>query len=158
MSLTVILKLQLSLLPALSRTEQVTAVAPFAKREPLEGTHVTTGLPQLSLAETVYSTAASHLPGSVLRTMSEGQAITGFSASLVVIVKLQVFVFPLESVALQFTVDVPTAKTDPDGGVQITVAPGQLSATGTEKFTVLSHRPGAVFSTMFVGQLSAGGS
>jgi hypothetical protein len=43
--------------------------------------------------------------------------------------KLQVAVFPEESVAMQVTVVVPVAKVEPDGGLQVTIAPGQLSVT-----------------------------
>lgn len=43
--------------------------------------------------------------------------------------KLQVAVLPDESVAVQVTVVVPAGKADPVGGLQTTVAPGQLSVT-----------------------------
>jgi hypothetical protein len=36
-------------------------------------------------------------------------------------------VLPLASVAVQETLVVPTAKTEPDAGVQMVVTPGQLS-------------------------------
>jgi len=42
-------------------------------------------------------------------------------------VKLQDAVFPEASVAMQVTVVVPTGKTEPEGGLQTTVTPGQLS-------------------------------
>ena len=41
--------------------------------------------------------------------------------------KLQVAVLADVSVAVQVTVDEPTAKHEPDGGVHATVTPGQLS-------------------------------
>ena len=42
-------------------------------------------------------------------------------------VKLQVAVLPDASVAVQMTVVVPMLKTEPDGGRQTAVTPGQLS-------------------------------
>ena len=46
-----------------------------------------------------------------------------------VTVKLQVAVLFAASVAVQVTVVVPRLKQVPDGGRQVTVAPGQLSVT-----------------------------
>ena len=47
--------------------------------------------------------------------------------SNVVIVKLQVAVLPLVSVAVQVTVVVPNPKQVPEGGTQLRTTPGQLS-------------------------------
>jgi len=47
--------------------------------------------------------------------------------SYTVTVKLQLAVFPDVSVTTQFTTVVPSWKTDPEAGMQTTVAPGQLS-------------------------------
>lgn len=44
-----------------------------------------------------------------------------------VTVKVHVELFPDVSVAVQVTVVVPSAKTEPDGGLQDEVTPGQLS-------------------------------
>ena len=44
-----------------------------------------------------------------------------------VIVKLQLAVLPVESVAIQVVVVVPSENVEPDGGVQTTTTPGQLS-------------------------------
>jgi hypothetical protein len=60
--------------------------------------------------------------------MLAGQVITGFSVSLTVTVKVQVAVLPELSVAVQVTVVVPLGKVEPEGGLQTTVTPGQLSA------------------------------
>ena len=50
---------------------------------------------------------------------------------------VQVIVLLDASVAVQVTVVVPTGKHDPDGGLQTTVTPGQLSlAVGAGKVTV----------------------
>jgi len=60
-----------------------------------------------------------------------GQTTTGDSVSLTVTVKEQLLVLPAASVAVQFTGVVPVPKLEPDGGLQLTVTPGQLSlATG----------------------------
>jgi hypothetical protein len=56
-----------------------------------------------------------------------GQLIVGFSVSLTVTVKLQAPVLPEVSVAVQVIVVVPLLKVEPDGGLQATVAPEQLS-------------------------------
>jgi hypothetical protein len=54
-----------------------------------------------------------------------------------VTVKLQVAVLPDASVAVQVTVVVPTGNVEPEGGLQATVTPEQLSdAVGAEKVTV----------------------
>jgi hypothetical protein len=63
----------------------------------------------------------------VLVTMSAGQAAVGASVSLTVTVKEQALVFPLASVAVQFTVVVPLGKVEPLAGVQLILAPEQLS-------------------------------
>jgi hypothetical protein len=44
-----------------------------------------------------------------------------------VTVKLHTAVFPAPSLAVQLTVVVPREKTEPDGGIHVTVTPGQLS-------------------------------
>src|SRR2546423_5710460 len=50
-------------------------------------------------------------------------------------VKLHVAVFPELSVAVQVTVVVPTGNAAPEGGLQTTVTPGQLSVAVAEKLT-----------------------
>jgi hypothetical protein len=44
-----------------------------------------------------------------------------------VIVKVQLALFPAASVAMQVTGDAPTGKRLPEGGLQVTVPPAQLS-------------------------------
>ena len=48
--------------------------------------------------------------------------------STTVTVKLQALLLPCASLAVQVTVVVPTAKAVPLAGLQLAVAPGQLSA------------------------------
>jgi hypothetical protein len=58
--------------------------------------------------------------------------IEGGCVSLTVTVNEQVTLLLLASVAVQVTVVVPLGKTEPGAGVQLVVAPGQLSeACGT---------------------------
>jgi len=60
--------------------------------------------------------------------MGPVNVICGPSVSLTVTVKVQVLdILPEASVALQLTTVVPFGNVEPDGGVQATVAPGQLS-------------------------------
>jgi len=55
---------------------------------------------------------------------------------ITVTVNPQVAVTPFASVAVQVTLVLPIGNDDPDGGTQMTLAPGQLSITvGCEKFT-----------------------
>jgi hypothetical protein len=57
--------------------------------------------------------------------------------SKVVTVNEQLLVLPEASVAVQVTVVTPVGKQEPEGGVQTTVTPGQLSdAVGGGKLTV----------------------
>ena len=56
-----------------------------------------------------------------------GQVAVGGSLSVTVTVKLQRAVWPEVSVAVQFTVVVPTANVAPEAGLQAMVEPGQLS-------------------------------
>jgi hypothetical protein len=70
-------------------------------------------------------------------------------------------VLPEASVAVQVTVVVPTAKVEPDGGLQADVTPGQLSlAVGLEKVTarlVPRGQAAAATAAAFAGQVIAGG-
>ena len=54
-------------------------------------------------------------------------AIFGASVSFTVTVKVELAVLPAASVAVQVTVVVPTGKTLPEAGTQMTDTPGQLS-------------------------------
>jgi len=71
--------------------------------------------------------------------------------------KLQVAVLPDASVAVQVTVVEPTGKHEPDGGLQATVTPGQLSVAVAVKFAVAHDPPGGVFAVTFAGQVTVGG-
>src|SRR5204863_5821119 len=83
----------------------------------------------------------------------------GSSVSLPVTVKVQGFVYLLASVAVHVTVLTPLLKLLPLTGVQLTVAPAQLSlAVGVMKVTVRVQLPGAVLVVMFAGHVKVGSS
>ena len=62
------------------------------------------------------------------------------------------------SVAVHVTVVVPTGKQDPDGGLQTTVTPGQLSLAVVVKATTTHGSVAvAVLAVLFGGQVIVGG-
>jgi hypothetical protein len=76
---------------------------------------------------------------------SAGQLTLGDSVSLTVTWMAQSRVLPYESMAVQVTMVVPTAKVLPDGGEQVTKAEPQLSlATGVGNVTTALHCPGSL--------------
>ena len=97
-----------------------------------------------------------HWPASAATNISLGQVTEGGCVSSTVTVKLQPAVLPEVSVAVQFTVVGPSAKTEPEGGVQATVAPGQLSDTAGAKATLVLQVM-VTLVTMFAGQTMLGG-
>src|ERR1044071_8666619 len=73
-------------------------------------------------------------------------------------VKLQVAVLPDASVAVQVTVVTPTGKQLPDGGLQTTVTPGQLSEAVVVKLTTVQGSVTlAATAVMLAGQVMTGG-
>jgi hypothetical protein len=135
-SLTVTVKLQAAVLPLASVAVQVTGVTPLVNTEPLAGTQPNPTPGQLSLVTGVNATTCVHAPGAVLVTMSLGQVMIGGWVSFTTTEKLHVALFPATSVAVQFTVFVPRAKTLPLVGLQLTLTPGQLSVAVAVKLTV----------------------
>ena len=120
-SLSLIVTVNVQLGPAV--VEHVTVVTPFTKLLPDAGLQVTVPhIPVVVGSEKV--SVCAQVPGATLSTMLPGQVIV---QGVTVTVNVQLFVFALVSVAVQVTVVVPTAKQVPDGGAQLTVAPGQLS-------------------------------
>jgi hypothetical protein len=101
----------------------VTVVTPFAKLLPDTGLQVTVPhIPVVVGAE--YVSTFAQVPGTTLSVMGGGQVTV---QGVTVTVNEQLFVLALESVAVQVTVVVPTAKQVPGIGEQLTVGPGQLS-------------------------------
>jgi hypothetical protein len=68
-------------------------------------------------------------------------------------------VLPNESVAVQVTVVVPTAKDDPDAGEQTTVGvpPSPLVAVGASKVTGVEHCPSDAVAETAAGHVIVGG-
>ena len=77
MSITVTVKLQLLLLPLLSRAVLVTVVVPTENAKPLAGTLVTLVTVQLSLVATLKVTLLAQTPGDALTMRFAGQVIVG---------------------------------------------------------------------------------
>src|SRR6266542_4467049 len=84
--------------------------------------------------------------------------MTGLSVSRTVTVNEHVAWLPDASVAVQFTVVVPGGKVEPDGGLQTTFTPGQLSVEPGANATAADAFPGSLPTTMLVGQVIFGGS
>ena len=112
-----------------SLTEQFTVVVPFANSEPDGGVQIgVRAPPQLSPAVAVYVTTAVQRLASVECVMSVGSVNVGASISSTVTVKEQFSELPAISLTEQFTVVVPFANAEPDGGEHIGVrGPSQLS-------------------------------
>src|SRR5438445_1538713 len=135
----------------------VTVVTPTGKVLPLGGLLVTLWIAQLSVAVTVKMTLLRpHWPGSAVNTMLLGQVRTGFSRSTTVTVKEQLFVLPLESVAVLVTVVTPIGNVLPLGGVLAKLVTLQSSVAMTLKLTTAEHAPGAALTTRLVGQMICG--
>lgn len=118
--------------PEASLAMQVTVVIPTSKEEPLGGWQLTDTPGQLSVPVTVKITLdLEQWPSSASkRTSSRGHAIVGGCVSRIVTVNEHgPLRLPAASVAMQVTVVLPTLNVEPLGGLQVAVAPGQLSAT-----------------------------
>src|SRR5262245_51784791 len=103
-SVTVTVKVQPLVLPLASVAVVVTVVVPRGNVLPLGGMLTLFVIAQLSVAATVKVTLLRlQRPGSVGNMRLVGQAITGFSVSNTVTVKVQLFVLPLASVAKMVT-------------------------------------------------------
>ena len=94
-----------------------TVVTPTGKFDPLAGRQLTVAPGQLSVADDANVTTAEHWPAAFGTVTGAGQFATGACVSLTVTVNEHVG--PL--VVVQLTVVVPTAKNDPEDGVQVTV-------------------------------------
>src|SRR2546428_7363323 len=141
----------------MSGTVQLTVVVPFGKVAP-DGGLQTTLTEQLPVAVTAKETRAEHFPGSVPVTILAGQVIVGFSTSFTVTANEQAAVLPTASLAVQLTVVVPFGNVAPDGGLQTTPMPEQLSVADALKTTTASHLPGSVLTAKLAGQGIRGAS
>jgi hypothetical protein len=126
----VTVKLQIFELPEPSTATQRTCVPPRRKKLPELGEQISVGFrSQLSLAETLNGTKAPFDPKQLAK-MFVGHEIVGGCRSRMVMVKVQVAVFPAASWAVQVTVVTPRGKVEPEGGVQVTLESAQLSVAG----------------------------
>ena len=154
---TVTVKLQLLLLPLLSRAVLVTVVVPSGKAKPLAGLLVTFVTAQLSVALTVKVTLLAHAPGAVFTVRFTGQAMLGGNVSRTVTVKVHMLELPLLSRAVLVTVVVPRGKAKPLAGLLVMLVTAQLSVAFTMKLTLLAHIPANALTVIFPGQLMVGG-
>src|SRR5438552_2629706 len=167
-SLTVTVKAQVLVLALASVAVQVTVVAPSGNIEPLAGLQLMLEPGQLSHALAVKFTCAWQsplrlsAPVLVVVVMLAGHVATGGSLSTTVTVKLQVALWLCASVAVQLTVVVPTGKSELDAGLQLMIAPGQLSLAVAVKFTcawqspLTPSAPMLLLTVMLAGQLAVG--
>jgi len=154
---TVTTKEHIEELPEASVAVQVTVVVPSANTEPEGGEQTTLGVgSQASVAIAEKLTTSPPSLAQVTR-MSAGQVIEGAVVSATTVTsKEHIEELPEASVAVQLTVVVPTANTEPEGGEQTTLGEGsQASVADTEKVTTappsLAHG-----TTMSAGQVIAG--
>jgi hypothetical protein len=133
-STTVIVAVQVVLLPAASVAVIVTVFAPNAATAPAAGDWVTVTLPQLSFATTPAVTsgisAAQLAPASTV-WFAAHVAMTGAVASLTVNVAVQLVVLPAASATVIVTVVAPIAAVEPAAGTCVTDVTPQLSFVTT---------------------------
>jgi hypothetical protein len=132
-SLTVIVNVDVPVLPALSVAEHETVVVPSANVLPDEGLHMTTSVPStmsVAAGRGKETTAPAGLVAS--RVMFADLVTTGAVVSLTVILNVAVPVLPALSVAEHETVVVPSANVLPDVGVHtLATGPSMLSVAVT---------------------------
>src|SRR5882724_11624449 len=151
-SLTITVCGQVTLLPWLSVTVQITVLVPTGKSE--GALLVTVTGPQLSATVGVpkVTLVAPHRPAEALTVTSAGQEIVGSCISLTMTVCGQTALLPWLSVTIQITVLVPTGKSE--GALLVTVTGPQLSATiGVPRATLVApHRPAEALTVTSAGQ------
>src|SRR5262249_22565441 len=103
-AVTVTVKEQVLVLPALSTAVQTTGVVPMGNVEPETGAHVTVAVPQLSIALGVANVTTAEVSFDAAATvMLGGQEVDGPVLSSTVIVALQVFDAPRLSTTVSVT-------------------------------------------------------
>jgi hypothetical protein len=157
LSSTVTVKVQVPLLPLLSRAVLVTVVVPTGKANPLKGKLVTLVIAQLSVAVTTNVTLLVHRPGAALTVRFAGHVSCGGCVSLTVTVKVHVLLLPPLSLTVLVTIVVPRGKAKPLAGTLEMFGAGQLSVAVTAKVTLLVQTPGAALTVRFAGHVIAGG-
>ena len=91
------------------------------------------------------------------RTTEPGEVSSCRQESKTLTANEQEAVLELASVAVQLTVVAPAGTQDPEGGVQTTVTPGQLSVAVAENVRTAHGTPGRVPITTAGGQVTVGG-
>lgn len=115
-------------LPARSAALQLTVVVPIGNVDPDAGAQTATSAPSTGSVAVTGKLTFAPLGPVAAAVMSAGTTITGGDDSATVTTNDAVAVFPIESVAAQFTVVVAIANVDPDAGVQITgTVPSRVS-------------------------------
>jgi hypothetical protein len=127
-SLIVTVNEQFAVLAEVSVAVQLTVLVPIRKVDPDDGTQLTLGDPQLSLAVALKVTLLFELwPTSAAETMLDGHEMVGACWSRTMTWNEQLVVLVEASVVVQVTVLVPFAKVEPEDGAQLTDDPAQLS-------------------------------
>jgi hypothetical protein len=158
LSVTVTLKVHVTLFPLASAAVNVTTVVPIGNAEPLGNPDVwDTIVPgQLSVAAgAAQLTTAEQFPASLITFMLPGQEVnTGFSLSVTVTVNEHKLVFPAASLAVNTMLFTPIGNAEPLANpvVCTTETPGQLSlAMGAIQFTTALQSPGVFATVMLTG-------
>ena len=116
LSITVIVNVQVAVLPLASVAVEVTVVVPLGKKLPEAGTEVITVPGQLSVAVGEKVTLAPHRPGVLFTVIFAGQVMTGGCTSLTLTVNVQLGLAKV----LAVTVVSPTGKKEPEAGEVVT--------------------------------------
>ena len=133
-----------------------TTVVPIGKTEPEGGAETTVTPGQLSLPVALKLTTAPQAPASLHTVIGFGSESVGDSQSLTVTVNEHCAELPAASVTVEFTVVVPTGKTEPEAGEETTEKPAQLSAPFTAKVTTAPQVPASAHCVMFDGHWIVG--
>ena len=160
-SFIVTVKPQVAVFPERSVAVSTSFVTPCGNNPPLAIPVVTENVVPVQLSVIVgfgRMTVAVQVPESADCTIFEGQVIVGGTISLIVTLKLQLFVFPCRSVAVNVFNVTPVGKAEPDPNPVVckTVTAPQLSFNTNEYVTTLSQTPGAVFRSITAGQVMDG--
>jgi hypothetical protein len=129
-------------LPCESVARQVTVVVPSGKTDPEAGEQLTFGIgPSMSsTAVGVEYVTADPCGPFASRWIGPGTLLStgALSATVTVTVNEPDVLFPWESLALQFTVVVPTGNVEPDAGLQLTATePSTASLADAEYVTAV---------------------
>ena len=153
-SVTVMVWVAVSKLPAASSTLQVTVVVPIGKEE--GALLVTEATEQLSVVVGVPRTTPVAVQAEfVVAATFDGAVMVGFTLSVMVTVWVAVVLFPEPSVTVQVTVVLPKGKVV--GALLVTEATEQLSAViGVPRTTPIAVQAEFVVAVTFDGAVMLG--